>query len=84
MRITKDDVTYTLSRIGVDALGIDGSDEYLLVKADDEVTIEQVQELVAELFYRDTTHAGGYYCHTTDVAELYGRFIALVQHRFDV
>ena len=59
MRITKDDVTYTLSRIGVDALGIDGSDEYLLVKADDEVTIEQVQELVAELFYRDADKMNG-------------------------
>lgn len=78
---------YETQRIGLIPLGIDGSDEYLLVTdRDGDIDIEAVRQEYLEQHYRDTDTPGGYFCRAVTVAKLPAdnRCIVIVHHRFDV
>lgn len=79
----------TVTRIGSVSLGIDGSDEYLLLSSStDELTVGQVEEYCHQHFYRNTNAiAGGYYCHTWCILPhpvLGNKSICIIHHRYDV
>lgn len=75
-------------RIGVIDIGVEGSDEYLLVNTDEPTIPAKVKRDLLERFYRDTTQeAGGYYCHNVTVMEYPfsdSKFVAVIHHRYDV
>lgn len=76
-------------KIGVIHLGVEGSDEYLLVSTGlTPSTPATVKRDLLERFYRDTTQeAGGYYCHNVTVLEhpiSVSKFVAVIHHRYDV
>lgn len=75
-------------RIGVIDIGVDGSDEYLLVNTDEPTIPAKVKRDLLERFYRDTMQeAGGYYCHNVTVLEhplSDSKFVAVIHHRYDV
>lgn len=84
---TASETTYKVQRIGVIEQGIDGTDEYLLIKSDDAATADEVEHEFLNLYYRDTNHAGGYYCADVTVQQKnYSdhEFIVIVHHRYDV
>jgi len=80
---------YTIQQIGNIDEGIDGRDEYVIVKRIDgeDATVEDVHEWVLNLVYRDCQHAGGYYCKTVYVVKQQysdNEFICTICHRYDV
>ena len=74
--------------IGRISHGIDGSDEYLLVKTEKGKSAEAVREWLLPQMYRDTTkEAGGYFCHSVTVMRhphLRNEFVCIVHHQYDV
>ena len=75
-------------RIGVVEHGIDGSDEYIHVtRLDDSATAEQIEQWLLPSYYRECSHAGGYFCNTVHaVPEKYSdnQFIVCIAHQYDV
>lgn len=79
---------YTFTPIGTICHGIDGSDEYLLVRdLEQELDQQHLALLLEQRFYCDTSRPGGYFCHTQriipDPVHDY-KCIVIVQHRYDV
>lgn len=78
----------TIEKIGVIELGVEGSDDYILVKTENRATIAQVRGELLSRFFRDTTQeAGGYYCHHVTVLGnpvFDNSFVAIIHHRYDV
>ena len=85
---TETGTTYKVQRIGKIDCGIDGSDQYLLVTSeDDSVTAEEVEHEFLTMYFRDTNHAGGYFCHAVTVQKKERpacEFIVIIHHRYDV
>lgn len=81
--------TLQITKIGSVPLGVDGSDEYLLVW-DNEIAhnTEALERHLTEMYFRDTTTPGGYFCYAVSVfpdPNSYGyKHIAVVHHRYDV
>ncbi len=77
-----------IQKIGIISLGMDGSDEYLLVRVvDGEATESQLYGEIMPRYYRDCSHHGGYFCSSiTIVKQQYSGddFIVTVHHRYDV
>ncbi len=84
---TATDTNYKVQTIGVIDNGIDGSDQYLLITVDnDSATTEEVEHEFLNLYYRDTSQPGGYFCHTVTVQrKSYSdhEFIVIIHHRYD-
>ena len=79
---------YTIQQIGSIDEGIDGRDEYVIVKRIDgeTATEKDVHEWVLNLVYRECHHAGGYYCKTVCVVKQQysdNEFICTICHRYD-
>lgn len=81
-------MAYTTTRIGMINEGIDGSDEYLMVRStDDALDLPAVEQELTDLYYRESTRPGGYFCHTVRLIPdpiHDNTAIAIVQHRYDV
>lgn len=79
---------YELTRIGTIELGIDGSDEYLLVRdLEGTVDADDVYDALIARFYRESSHAGGYFCRSLRVMPdpyYTTQCVVVVQHRYDV
>lgn len=77
-----------IEKIGVIPLGVEGSDEYLLINTDEACIPAKVKRDLLERYYKDTTQeAGGYYCHRVTVMEhpyQENEFVGVVHHRYDV
>jgi hypothetical protein len=75
-------------RIGAIDLGVDGSDEYLLVwDNEQEHSAEELEQHLLERYFRDTNTPGGYFCYSVIVGRhpyYTDKFIATVFHRYDV
>jgi len=79
---------YTIQQIGNIDNGIDGRDEYVLVKAIDgeEHSIEVIRAWVLGMVYSACRGAGGYYCDTVAVTKQEhsdNEFICTICHRYD-
>lgn len=78
---------YKTTHIGTVELGVDGSDQYWLVKnPEDEIDARDVERAFLAAVYKDTDVPGGYFCHQVTVTSLpYGnQCIAIVHHRNNV
>ena len=77
-----------IKRIGAIDLGVDGSDEYLLVwDNEQDHQVEALEQHLLKRYYRHTDTPGGYFCYAVDVGpcpRYEGRYIAIVHHRYDV
>ena len=85
---TIDKITYKVERIGVIDKGCDGKDEYSLVTSDNDlVTALDVEDEFLSRYYRDSNHAGGYFCHSVSaINKCYSetQFIVIIYHQYDV
>ncbi len=73
--------------IGKIGFGIEGSDEYVRLRADETTTTDQAHEWLLQRVYRETHRAGGYYCHRVTIMPhpyLDDEFVGIIHHRFDV
>lgn len=79
---------YDITRIGTIEHGIDGSDEYLLVRdREQELDEQHLADLLDRRYYRRSSHPGGYFCTTQRIIHdpiHDDRCIVIVQHRYDV
>lgn len=78
-----------VTRIGRIDHGIDGSDEYLLVRdTEEDLTPERAIEWLMPKYYRETrAPAGDYFCNTIRAVQAQYRentCICTVEHRYDV
>lgn len=77
-----------IQRIGAIDLGVDGSDEYLLVwDNEQDHRAEDVEQHLLSRYFRDTNMPGGYFCYAVNVGPhpyYEGKHIAIVHHRYDV
>lgn len=73
--------------IGTVSLGIDGSDQYLLVHTTEEATEKDVTEYYLPRVYKNTDIGGAYYCCDITVIKkkyLSDEFILIIHHRYNV
>lgn len=77
-----------MTRIGEFDTGIDGRDEYFLLRCKTgDLTPRQAQNFLLPRFYRNCTRPGGYYCtavNTVQVQYSTSEVICTVQHRYDI
>ena len=77
-----------IEKIGVIPIGVEGSDEYLLIKTEEAKMWDEVHDWLIQQVYKDTNHeAGGYYCPRVTVMRWPNRndeFVGVVHHRYDV
>ena len=79
---------YDFTPIGTICHGIDGSDEYLLVRdLEQELDVQHLEVRLLQRFYCRSSRPGGYFCTTQriipDPVHDY-KCIVIVQHRYDV
>lgn len=76
-----------LTTLGTQDDGIDGSDKWILVvRKDDDITPEQARQYIQNLYYRECSHPGGYFCTTVEAVQREYRkneVICTVHHRYD-
>lgn len=79
---------FEIQTIGSVHLGVDGRDEYVLLKCKtDDVTPEIAREYFASRVFRESSHPGGYFCNTvrTQMKEnSSNECICIIEHRYDV
>lgn len=80
--------TITLTKIGSIGEGIDGTDEYVLIKnTEDDLTPEQAIAWLLPKVYRRCSGAGTYFCHDVRAVQVQystSEVICTVEHRYDV
>jgi hypothetical protein len=66
--------------------GIDGSDEYVLLRYDEEVSTHDLEDWLLSLFYTESTGAGSYFCTSVQVVRHphIDKYIGIIYHRYDV
>jgi len=66
--------------------GIDGSDEYVLLRSDDDVFKHDLEAWLLSLFYAESTGAGSYFCTSVQVMRHphIDKYIGIIYHRYDV
>ena len=76
---------YYITRIGAIEKGVDGTDEYILIKdVEDDINVDDVYELMMSRYYRDTNVPGGYFCNNINIIpKANNEVIAIVEHRYD-
>jgi histidinol-phosphate/aromatic aminotransferase/cobyric acid decarboxylase-like protein len=84
----KCEIQAKFTQIGKISNGIEGSDEYLLIKTKKATSAKSVKEWLLSRVYRDTTkEAGGYFCHRVTVMRqpyISDEFVCIVHHQYDV
>jgi hypothetical protein len=78
-----------IQKIGRVELGVDGTDEYLLVKSitADSFDYEELQEYMLGLYYTECRGPGSYFCNSVRIHKdgiFDDQCIVVVQHRYDV
>ena len=80
--------TITRIRIGTVSEGVDGVDEYNLLKSsEDDLTPEQAIAWLLPKVYRRCSGAGTYFCHDVRAVQVQystSEVICTVEHRYDV
>jgi hypothetical protein len=80
--------TMVRTSIGTISNGIDGHDEYILVKSiEDDITPAQARDYLMPFFYKRSSHPGGYFCDMISVTPVQystNEVIATVHHRYDI
>lgn len=70
--------------------GVDGTDQYVLLKrVDDDLDADTAHDWLLRRYYHDSTHPGGYFCTSVTIIPVpvpYARneYIGIVHHRYDV
>jgi len=86
--ITTDAMELKIERIGSIDVDLGAVDEYFVItRRDDDLDIDQLQEYMLAIYYRDTSIAGGYFCHQVTVMPVPysdNRAICIVHHRHDI
>ena len=82
-------MTYELLVIGTVDEGIDGSDEYILVRGPrgEEINLTEAQEQVMKTRYSECRRPGGYFCTSSTVMpkKYYSNeAIVIVHHAYDI
>lgn len=87
--LTPAPVEYQFECIGTTPLGVEGSDQYFVVRSDRPISDDDLREFVEHKFYVETyQEAGGYFCKQFDI--FYRSYcnesqaIVRVCHRYDV
>lgn len=77
-----------IQNIGIIHMGIDGDDQYVLLKCDEDTDADAMHNWLLEQYYHDTNIPGEYFCTSvTIMPHAYahpGKYIGIVHHRFDV
>lgn len=75
-----------ITPIGVIELGIDGRDQYVLLRRlDDDLTPEQAREWMLPQVYRESMAPGGYFCNSVTILPRHeSECVAIIHHRYDV
>lgn len=79
---------YDIRDIGTLDHGIDGSDQYLLVRdLEQEIDRRHVFDTIMPRYYRDCTRPGGYFCKNLRVMAdplFTDQCIVIIEHRYDI
>ena len=74
-----------MTTIGRIDMGVDGSDEYiLLTRKDDDLDPDFAHDWLLAQAYRESHLPGGYYCTSVTVLPTGNKCVAIVHHRYDV
>ena len=77
-----------VQKIGVLHVGVEGSDEYVLMRFPDPISIVDAREWLLSRVYRDThQEAGGYFCNSVTMMPhplFLDVFVGVIHHRYDV
>ena len=77
-----------VTQIGRIEMGIDGSDQYVLLeRKDDDLSPKQAIEWLLPQVYTGSARPGSYFCHTVQAVRAQYRkdaCICTIQHRYDV
>jgi len=78
--------TITVQTIGKIGIGIDGADQYVLLRCDEDASDDQIHNWLLERCYRDTNTPGGYFCHRVTILPHLDSDsrIGIIHHRYDV
>jgi hypothetical protein len=76
----------TLTKIGTIEHGIDGTDEYVLLKCEDDMDADAMHNWLLELSYRQTSRPGGYFCTSVLILPHSNpdTYVGVIHHRYDV
>lgn len=79
-------MNFAVQQIGSIDRGIDGNDEYLLIKSDEETSPEDIRRYLLDTWAWDCRGAGQYFCSGVDVTPhaQAGKYIGIIYHRYDV
>jgi hypothetical protein len=79
--------SFHIEKIGIIHLGMDGSDEYVLLTANQSATTDEIFDLMIHRVYRSIDQqTGGYYCDNVTVMPhpvLDDQFVCVIHHRYD-
>lgn len=70
--------------------GIDGIDQYVLLKrVDDDLDADTAHDWLLRRYYHDSTQPGGYFCKSVSIIPVpipyaSNEYIGIVHHRYDV
>lgn len=77
-----------VQKIGVIQHGVEGSDEYVLMRFPEPTTPHDAHEWLLPRVYRDThQEAGGYFCNSVTIMPkpyLDNELVGVIHHRYDV
>ena len=82
------DKIFSIQKIGIIHLGVDGSDEYVLLTSNEGATAKDVKGwMMDRVYYETNQEAGGYYCNHVTVMPhpvFDDQFVCTIHHRYDV
>ena len=76
----------SIENIGAIERGIDGRDQYVLLRCDEDTSTDVLSERLLSLFYTESTGAGSYFCTSVQVVRHphIDKYIGIIYHRYDV
>ncbi len=79
-------IDVVVTKIGIVDAGIDGRDEYLLLRnREGDLSPDQAIAYLRPLVYREGRGPGSYFCTTVSAVQTqYNTAICIVEHRYDV
>lgn len=75
-----------VERIGRIERGIDGSDEYVLMRCDEDTSVDDIHNWLLAQHRYECNRPGGYFCHYVSVIPHAhpGKYLGIIYHRYDV
>jgi hypothetical protein len=75
-----------IENIGSIEHGIEGRDQYVLMRCDEDTSVDDLQNWLHQRHYRESNRPGGYFCTSVQVVPHphVGKYIGIICHRYDV